>query len=53
MYVDIVEESIKRSIEGNTYGDKRMIEVVVTVSGDECEMDEAEWKKLFETICPQ
>lgn len=53
MYVDIVEESIKRSIEGNTYGDKQMIEVVVTVSGDECEMDEAEWKKMFETIFPQ
>jgi predicted transcriptional regulator len=53
MYMDIVEEGIQRSIDGNTYGERQTIEVIVTVWDDECEIDEMEREKLFETIFPQ
>ena len=50
---DIAEESIQRSIDENTYGKRRTIEVTVVVWNDECEIDEMGQEKIFEAIFPQ
>lgn len=52
-YADIVEESIQQSIEQNTYGEEYVMEMTVTVSDNECELDESERKRMFMAIFPQ
>lgn len=53
MYKDIVEESIQRSIDENTYGEEQIIETIIIVSDKKYQIDASEWKRIFEAILPQ